>query len=187
MEEIIVSQVFDSQQISDQAYWVARCRRGDEAAMAALVAKHRRRLIRVAANLLRDSHEAEDVAQEGFVKAFREIRHLRDDRAFSSYIYRICVRLCMDRLRSRRPEPGFVEQTQKCEGPSIETRVLVERLLAKLTPELRATLVLREMEQLSYEEVAEVLHVPVGTVRSRLHTAREKFRALWYEDMKEEM
>ena len=91
----------------------------------------------------------------------------------------------MDRLRSRRVEPGIVDQAQKSEGPSIETRVLVEKLLAKLSPELRATLVLREMEQLSYEEVAEVLHVPVGTVRSRLHTAREKFRNIWNEDMKE--
>ena len=186
MSEIPIAQVFDSQLLSEQAYWVARCRRGDESAMAALVAKHRLRLNRVAANVLRDVHEAEDVAQEAFVKAFREIKHLRDDRAFSSYIYKICVRLCMDRLRSKRAEPGIVEQAQKCEGPSIETRVLVEKLLEKLSPDLRATLVLREMEQLSYEEVAEVLHVPVGTVRSRLHTAREKFRAIWHEDMKEE-
>jgi len=185
MADAPVVQVFDAQFISEQAYWVARCRRGDESAMAALVAKHRRRLIRVAANVLRDAHEAEDVAQEAFVKAFREINRLRDDRAFSSYIYRICVRLCMDRLRAKRSQPGIVDMAQNCEGPAVETRVLVEKLLTKLSPELRATLVLREMEQLSYEEVAEVLHVPVGTVRSRLHTAREKFRAIWQEAMKE--
>lgn len=186
MADTPVAQVFDPQFINEQAYWVARCRRGDESAMATLVAKHRRRLIRVAANVLRDVHEAEDVTQEAFVKAFREIKHLRDDRAFSSYIYRICVRLCMDRLRSKRTEPGIVEQAEKCAGPSIETRVLVEKLLGRLSPELRMTLVLREMEQLSYEEVAEVMRVPVGTVRSRLHTAREKFRAIWLDDMKEE-
>lgn len=185
MEDIHAAQAFDAQFINEQAFWVARCRRGDEAAMAALVAKHRRRLIRVAANVLRDAHEAEDVAQDAFVKAFREINRLRDDRAFSSYIYRICVRLCMDRLRSKKSEPGIVDQATKSEGSSVETRVLVEKLLAKLSPELRATLVLREMEQLSYEEVAEVLRVPVGTVRSRLHTAREKFRTIWSEDMKE--
>ncbi len=187
MAEIPVAQFYDAQVLSEEAYWVARCRRGDEGAMRALITKHRRRLIRIAANVLRDSHEAEDVAQEAFVKAFREIGKLRDDRAFSSYVYRICVRLCMDRLRSRRSEPGLVDKIQLSEAPSVETRVLVEKLLGKLSPDLRATLVLREIEQLSYEEVAEVLNVPVGTVRSRLHTAREKFRAIWKEAMKENL
>ena len=172
----------DAQLLSEEAYWVARCRRGDESAMTYLVAKHRKRLIRVAANVLRDAFEAEDVAQDAFVKAFKEVGHLRDDRAFASYIYKICVRLCMDRLRTKRSEPGIVEKIQLSEAPGVETRVVVEKLLDKLSPELRATLVLREIEQLSYEEVAEVLHVPVGTVRSRLHTAREKFRAIWIED-----
>lgn len=175
----------DPMVLTEEAYWVARCRRGDESAMAYLVGKHRKRLIRVAANVLRDSFEAEDVAQEAFVKAFREVGRLRDDRAFASYIYKICVRLCMDRLRSKRSEPGAVDKVQLSEAPGVETRVVVEKLLDKLSPELRATLVLREIEQLSYEEVAEVLRVPVGTVRSRLHTAREKFRQIWIDANKE--
>lgn len=162
-----------------ELHWVARLRAGDEEAMSAIVARHRRRIIRVAANALRDAHEAEDVAQDSFLKAFREIHRLRDDRAFASYLYRICVRLCMDRLRSRRSEPAETDLVQQSEGPGVETRVLVERLLLQLSPALRMTLVLREMEQLSYEEVAENMGVPVGTVRSRLHSAREKFRELW--------
>ena len=85
----------------------------------------------------------------------------------------------MDRLRSRKTESLVVDKPQPSEGPQVETRVVVEKLLKELTPELRLTLVLREMEQLSYEEVATVMHVPVGTVRSRLHTARERFRDLW--------
>jgi len=182
------SQVFgqvDAGQLSEDCYWVARCRRGDESAMTALVAKHRQRLIRVATNILRDKHEAEDISQDAFVKSFREIKSLRDDRAFASYIYRICVRLCMDRLRSRRVEPGIVERSTPSEAPGIETKLVVEIVLSKLSPDLRATLVLREMEQLSYEELAEAMHVPLGTVRSRLHTAREKFRAAWLEAMQE--
>lgn len=185
MDQFATAAHFDTQALTEQAYWVARVRRGDETAVMALIGKHRQRLIRVAANVLRDPHEAEDVAQESFVKAFREINRLRDDRAFSSYIYKICVRLCMDRLRSKRSEPGISEVSQKSEGAGIETRVLVEKLLGKLSADLRMTLVLREMEQLSYEEVADVLHVPVGTVRSRLHTAREKFRSLYEEEMRE--
>lgn len=165
--------------ILEELQWLGRCRQGDEVAMNAIVARHRRRLIRVAANVLRDPHEAEDVTQEAFLKAFRELPKLRDDRAFAGYLYRICVRLCMDRLRSRRAEPGLVDHGEHSTGPQIETRILVERLLSELTPDLRMTLVLREMEQLSYDEVADVMRVPVGTVRSRLHTARERFRAIY--------
>lgn len=186
MEDVSVVPGLDMQLANEQAFWVARCRRGDESAMATLVAKHRKRLLRVATNVLRDSYEAEDVVQEAFVKAFREVNRLRDDRAFSSYIYRICVRLCMDRMRAKKADTGIVEVAKKSEGSSVETRVVVEKLLAMLTPEFRMTLILREMEQLSYEEVAEVMRVPVGTVRSRLHAAREKFRAIWREEMKED-
>jgi RNA polymerase sigma-70 factor (ECF subfamily) len=169
----------------EESTWVGRCRQGDETALGLLVARHRNRLIRTAANLLRDRHEAEDVAQESFLKAFREIGRLRDDRAFSGYIYRICVRLCMDRLRLKRAEPGEFDRIQDHEGPAIENRVLIERILDQLPYDLRTTLVLREMEQLSYEEVAEAMHVPIGTVRSRLHTARERFRNLWVEALAE--
>ncbi|QYK53923.1 MAG: sigma-70 family RNA polymerase sigma factor [Fimbriimonadaceae bacterium] len=176
-EEWVVNVKAD--QKADELNWVGRLRHGDEVAMNCLVAKHRDRLIRVAANLLRDRHEAEDVAQEAFLKSFREIKKLRDDRAYSGYIYRICVRLCMDRLRSRKPTSEIVEQGDGTTGREVETKILVEELLQYLTEEQRETLVLREMDQLSYDEVAEQLNIPVGTVRSRLHAARERFRAVW--------
>ncbi len=161
--------------------WVARCREGDQVALGCLIARHRNRLVRTATNLLRDRHEAEDVSQEAFLKAFREIAKLRDDRAFSGYLYRICVRLCMDRLRLKRAEVVEFDKAEPHQGGAVENRVVIEKLLAQLPPDLRATLVLREMEQLSYEEVAEAMRVPIGTVRSRLHTARERFRKLWLE------
>ena len=82
-----------NEQAAQELQWIQRCRSGDEVAMSSIIAKHRTRLIRVAANVLRDNHEAEDVAQEAFLKAFRELHKLRDDKAFSGYIYRICVRL----------------------------------------------------------------------------------------------
>lgn len=166
---------------ADELQWVHRCRTGDETALGYIIARHRNRLIRTATNLLRDRHEAEDVAQESFLKAFREIGRLRDDRAFSGYLYRICVRLCMDRLRLKRAEPAQFDSVQPHSGGAIENRVVIEKCLDLLPSDLRATLVLREIEQLSYEEVAEVMRVPIGTVRSRLHTAREKFRKLWIE------
>ncbi len=170
---------------SEELTWVGRCRKGDDTALTHLIHRHRNRLVRTATNLLRDRHEAEDVSQEAFLKAFRELHRLRDDRAFSGFLYRICVRLCMDRLRLKRAEPAEFDSVQNHEGGAIENRVLIERILDQLPADLRFTLVLREIEQLSYEEVAEYMHVPIGTVRSRLHSAREKFRKLWLEAMAE--
>ncbi len=181
--KLVSSPVADS--LLDDLHWLERCRQGDDSAVTYLVNKHRNRLVRTAANILRDRYEAEDVAQDAFLKAFRELHRLRDDRAFASFLYRICVRLCMDRLRSKRAEPAEFDGVEQCEGPRIENRIVIEKLLDLLSPELRMTLVLREMEQLSYEEVAEMMHVPIGTVRSRLHTARERFRVLWIDAMKE--
>lgn len=163
----------------EDARFLERCRRGEEDALAVLIDRHRARLIRVATNILRDSNEAEDVAQEAFLKAFRELHSLREDRAFSGYIYRICVRLCMDKLRQKKAEPAEFDFIIEHEGAHIDNKIVVHKLLAQLTDDLRNTLILREMEQLSYEEIAEAMSVPVGTVRSRLHVARERFRDLW--------
>ncbi len=181
-ESIVLSR---SDAVQHDLALVARLRLGDQVAMDTVVAKHRQRLIRVAANILRDKHEAEDVAQDAFLKAFREIGKLREDRAFSGFLYRICVRLCTDRIRARKPEGEVVERGDGTDGTSVETKILVEKLLANLSPELRLTLVLREMEQLSYDEVADLMDIPVGTVRSRLHAAREKFRASWIDATRE--
>ena len=173
--------VTPSENALQERQWVARCRMGDDSALGLLIDRHRNRLLRTAANLLRDRHEAEDVSQEAFLKAFRELHKLRDDRAFSGFLYRICVRLCMDRLRLKRAEAAEIDSVEQHQGGTVENRIVIEKLLAQLPAELRATLVLREMEQLSYEEVATVMNVPIGTVRSRLHTARERFRKLWVE------
>jgi RNA polymerase sigma-70 factor (ECF subfamily) len=87
----------------------------------------------------------------------------------------------MDRLRARKPEVCEFDAAQGSGGGQVENRVVIEKLLKQLPYDLRTTLVLREIEQLSYEEVAEVMAVPVGTVRSRLHCARERFRKMWVE------
>lgn len=175
-----------SQTISEDVRRLGRFRAGDESVVADLVAAHRLRLVRVASNILRDRTEAEDVAQEAFLKALRTVHKLRDDRAFAGFLYRICVHLCLDRLRLRHVEAASFETAIESHGSRVETRVFVEALLDRMSPEFRAALVLREMEQLSYEEIAEVLHVPLGTVRSRLHAAREKFRVLYREATGEE-
>jgi len=171
---------------AEEADLVRRCRSGDEVALRRLIARYRARLVRIAVGLIHDRTEAEDVAQEAFVKAFRDLSRLRDDCAFGGFLYRIIVRLCVDRLRLRRAELTPFDAVVEYGRGTLETRLLVRQLLEELPPELKATLVLREMEGLSYDEVASATGVPVGTVRSRLHAARERFRRLWVSAMKED-
>ena len=170
--------------IREEAGWIARARTGDEAAYRWLLDQYRGRAVRLAAHVLRRDSEAEDAAQEAFVRAFRHLPTFRGDGPFSAWLLGIVVRVCLDRMRSARwtREGGgeVLTDTPTIDtAEAVTTRVAVHALLAQLSPPLRAALVLRELEGLDYPEIAAALHIPVGTVRSRLHAARAQFRALW--------
>lgn len=169
----------------EEARWVLRAQAGEAAGQRWLLERYRARMVRLAAHVLRGEADAEDVAQEAFVQAFRHLGALRGDgSAFAPWLRRIVVRRCLDYLRRLGPQREVPEGQMQdwADGGSAartDTRLLVETLLDKLTPPLRAALVLRECEGMDYEEIADVLRVPVGTVRSRLHAARAQFRLLW--------
>jgi len=166
----------------EEALWISRARTGDEAAFRWLLGQYRTRVLRLAAHVLRRGDEAEDVAQEAFVRAFQRLPEFRRSGPFSSWLFQITVRLCLDRRRSARWEREVPEDSAPAASAppaSPETRLLIEILLDRLTPPMRAALVLREIEGMDYDEIAQTLHIPVGTVRSRLHTARAQFRDLW--------
>lgn len=175
----------------EEVLWVARARQGEEAAYRWLLARYRLRVVRLAAHVLRRPEEAEDVAQEAFLRAFRSLRSFRGEGRFYTWIYPIVVRVCLDRRRLVRGsgEVAASETPAAHAGPpvarEVETRVLVEALLDRLSPPMRAALVLRELEGLDYAEISRVLEIPVGTVRSRLNAARARFRELWQAAMRE--
>jgi RNA polymerase sigma-70 factor (ECF subfamily) len=176
----------EDQNIDIERRWVQRAKGGDLDAFDWLMARYRDKALRLAAHVLRRPAEAEDVVQESFLRAFSQIRTFRSDCSFYTWFYRIVVRLCLNRMRTpewRNRTDVSIEYSasgtaNNIPGPS-ETRALVENLLDQLTPVLRATLVLREVTGLEYEEIAQTLDIPVGTVRSRLNAARYQFRALW--------
>ena len=171
---------------------IAQAQRGEAAAIDWLLARYRQRVVRLATHILRRPGEAEDVAQEAFVRAFRNLRTYRAEGRFYTWLYQIVVRVCLDRRRLARwdkelPLEAF-EDTPLLSEPAldaVESRMLVESLLEQLTPPMRAMLVLRELEGLEYEEIAQVLQIPVGRVRWRLHTARAQFQELWNQAVKE--
>lgn len=173
----------DALQRREERAWLDRCAQGDERAIRWVLNRYRDRVVRLAAHVLHNSREAEDVAQEAFVKAFRQIGQFRGDSGFYAWLYRIVINLCLDRMRrkSMTSEMPLEENVAHfvAVSPDVENRLSVAQVLDSLTPPMRAALVLREVEGLEYAEIADVLNIPVGTVRSRLNTAREQFRRRW--------
>lgn len=166
---------------SEDASLLARCRAGERAAFETLLMRYRERVINLAFQLLRHREDAEDVAQEVFVRAFSKIQQFRGEADLFTWLYRITLNTCIQRRRRARDTHSEVEPTSSPDSiaAQVETRLGVEHALDQLTPPLRIVLVLREMHDLSYEEIAAVLDIPVGTVRSRLSEARRKFREVW--------
>ncbi|GBC94511.1 ECF RNA polymerase sigma-E factor [bacterium HR16] len=158
------------------------CEEDIERFFAQLLCRYRSPIVNLAYQLLGDRDEAEDVAQDTFVQAFLHLKRFRGQSSLFTWLYRIAVNACRMRLRKRRPLPlsdvhrpdetGFDEQAWMLKQQ-------VDEVLRRLPQPLREVLILREMHELSYEEIAQVLRIPVGTVRSRLFTARQRFAEMW--------
>ena len=170
---------------------VQQVQKGDRRAYDLLVLKYQHKIMSLIGRYVHDADEVQDVAQEAFVKAYRALPNFRGDSAFYTWLYRIAINTAKNHLvaRSRRP-PGrdvdledaqfmdSADQLRDAETPENslfgdELRAVVNETLAELPDDLRAAVTLREFDGLSYEEIAEVMECPVGTVRSRIFRARE--------------
>ena len=164
---------------------IDRAKRGDKEAFAALVLRYGDRLHGVAYRILRDTGRAEDAVQEAFLLAWREIGRLRDADRFEAWLYKLLVHACYAEARhTRRWQPGLRVVSGDDEGPttddtqlSVARRDELERGFRRLSGEHRAVLVLHHYLGLSGAEIAETLGLSAGTVRSRLHYARNQMRA----------
>ena len=171
---------------------VERAQRGDQQAFGLLVTKYQRKLARLLSRMIRDPAEVEDVAQEAFIKAYRALPSFRGDSAFYTWLYRIGVNTAKNYLVSngRRAPTSTSFDAEEAEGfedaDLLRDNDTPERLLATkqigetvnaamdaLPEDLRTAIVLREIEGMSYEEIATVMDCPIGTVRSRIFRARE--------------
>jgi RNA polymerase sigma-70 factor, ECF subfamily len=170
--------------VSDEAL-VRRTLAGDLTAFEQLVERHRAVLRRVAARIVGED-EADDVAQDAFLRAFHRLGRFRGDAGFRAWLLRIAHNAALDALSRRRSRP--LEDEEQAEGEAatagprtpaeqLEVRERRERLAAKLRlmqPTHRIVLVLRDLEGLSYEEIAEITESPLGSVKGRLHRARRE-------------
>jgi len=175
------------------ALLVERVKQGDQRAFALLVAKYERRVQRLLSRLVRDSAEIEDITQEAFIKAYRALPQFRGESAFYTWLYRIAINTAKNYLatKSRRPvtvgefqgaddgeffDFGDVVEDNNTPDAVLHSRQVAEAVNAAieaLPEDLKAAITLREIEGLSYEEIAQAMDCPIGTVRSRIFRARE--------------
>ncbi len=170
---------------------VARVQKGDKRAFDLLVLKYQHKIVSLIGRYVHDSHEVEDVAQEAFIRAYRALRGFRSESAFYTWLYRIAINTAKNHLaaRHRRPPNSDIEledaelqeghnqlkETASPEGLLLrdELEQVINDSIRELPDDLRTAITLREYDGLSYEEIAEVMECPVGTVRSRIFRARE--------------
>jgi len=161
-------------------------RDGDKAAFAKLVEQYQNRIIAVAYGIAGNRQDAEDIAQDTFIKAYKGMNSLHENGAFYSWLVRIAVNTAISHKRSGHSselitmesiaEPVYQGETPESYLERCGEKERIQEMLAPLSPDSRVVLVLREIEGLGYEEIAKVLEIPVGTVRSRIHYARDRLR-----------
>jgi RNA polymerase sigma-70 factor, ECF subfamily len=177
-------------EVTDQML-VERVQRGDRIAFDLLVRKYQHKVVKLVGRFVSNTADAEDIAQEAFIKAYRALPAFRGDSAFYTWLYRIAINTAKNAVVSNRRRPlelavdtqdaeQFERRAQLREGDTPEGLALTEEIrqsveaaIADLPEDLRTAIVLRELDGLSYEEIAEAMDCPVGTVRSRIFRARE--------------
>ena len=178
---------------SDDSVLIERCLANDQRAFRELIRRYERAVFSLARRMVDDEEEARDIAQEAFIRAFRSLESFERSRPFSSWIFKITSNLCIDHYRRRRiatvsldapvdDDPSrHLEVADERPRPDEETarseeERSMERLVRSLPPAYRVVILLRHRNDLSYEEIASVLDVPLGTVKARLHRAHHLLR-----------
>ncbi len=177
---------------SAEADILRRAQNGEREAVALLFNRSRERIVALCFQILRDRDGAEDAAQEVLLRAFDKMPLFRGESEFSTWLYRLALNHCLEQSRKATRRAGL--DATALDAPhstpdiaaQVETRMALERALDQLDETPRLMLVLREWHELSYEEIAAILRVPVGTVKSRLSHARRDFRRCWEADNGEE-
>lgn len=178
----------------EDAQLVKRCLRGDEKGFEELLGKYRRPVYSICLRMVRNETDAEDLAQEVFVRTFNVLDRYNPSYPFSSWLYRITSNLCIDFIRKRKKGIVSIDEPMRGEDGDmqrqlpadtgepdreVETREMIDMLeeaIATLPEHYRIIVILRHQEQLSYDEIAENLGIPLGTVKARIHRARNMIK-----------
>jgi len=173
---------------------IKQVKKGDQNAFGEIVEIYKNKVYQLCYRMLGNRHEAEDAAQEAFIRAYVNINTFNQNRKFSTWLFRIATNLCIDKIRKKKPDyyldaevagtEGLTLYSQipsKTEPPeaeveSLELQETIQREITKLPEKYRSVIVLKYIEELSLNEISEILDLPLGTVKTRIHRGREALR-----------
>ncbi|WP_335870894.1 RNA polymerase sigma factor SigW [Bacillus sp. 2205SS5-2] len=168
--------------------------KGDQNAFAEIVELYKDKVFQICYRMLGNRHEAEDMAQEAFMKAYINIHTFQQNRKFSTWLYRIATNLCIDRIRKKKPDYYLDAEVRGTEGltlysqvstdaalpeeevESMELQETIQKKISNLPEKYRSVIVLKYIEELPLQEISEILDLPLGTVKTRVHRGREALR-----------
>ena len=168
--------------------------KGDQNAFAELVELYKDKVFQICYRMLGNRHEAEDIAQEAFIRAFVNIETFNQKRKFSTWLFRIATNLCIDRIRKKKPDYFLDAEVAGTEGltmysqvaadvqlpedevENMELQETIQLEISKLPEKYRSVIVLKYIEELPLQEISEILDLPLGTVKTRVHRGREALR-----------
>ena len=177
---------------------IEKAQKMDVQAFEQLVEKYQKKVFNIAFSMLNNMDDASDISQEVFIKAFKSIKHYKQNSSFSTWLYRITVNTCLDELRKRKNksnvfsidqvihlESGEVTRQLEDDRPTPdsmvennELRALVRDSISQLSDELKEVIILRDINGLSYDDIADMLDCPLGTVKSRINRARNALKEI---------
>ncbi|WP_102029511.1 RNA polymerase sigma factor SigW [Salirhabdus sp. Marseille-P4669] len=173
---------------------IKQIKKGDQAAFEEVVSFYQNKVYQICYRMLGNSHEAEDIAQEAFIRAYTNIHSFDDKRKFSTWIYRIATNLSIDRIRKKKPDYFLDAEVQGTEGlnmysqlsadqplpeeevETLELQSYIQKQIQSLPEKYRSIITLRYVDDLSLQEISEILDMPIGTVKTRIHRGREALR-----------
>ncbi|MEQ6390575.1 RNA polymerase sigma factor SigW [Bacillaceae bacterium S4-13-58] len=173
---------------------IKEVKKGDQSAFEDVVSFYQNKVYQICYKMLGNSHEAEDVAQEAFLRAYMNIHSYDEQRKFSTWLYRIATNLSIDRIRKKKPDFYLDAEVKGAEGlnmysrisadqplpeeeiESLELQEYLQKEILSLPEKYRAVIVLRYLDELPLQEISEILDIPVGTVKTRVHRGREALR-----------
>ncbi|AIM16723.1 MULTISPECIES: RNA polymerase sigma factor SigW [Neobacillus] len=168
--------------------------KGDQDAFGEIIEIYKNSVYQLCYRMLGNRHEAEDMAQETFIRAYVNIKSFNQDRKFSTWLFRIATNLCIDRIRKKKPDYYLDAEVAGTEGltmysqlssetqlpekelESLELQETVQKEILKLPEKYRSAIILKYIEDLSLNEISEILDLPIGTVKTRIHRGREALR-----------
>ncbi len=173
---------------------IKKVKKGDQSAFEDVVSFFQSKIYQHCYRMLGNAHEAEDIAQEAFIRAYVNIHSFDEKRKFSTWLYRIATNLTIDRIRKRKPDYYLDAEIKGTEGlnmysqmadegrlpgeevESMELQRYIHQEISELPPKYRSVIMLRYLEEFSLQEISDILDIPLGTVKTRIHRGREALR-----------